>query len=258
MKVLLVYAHPEPASFNGAMRDLAIATLTSAGHSVTVSDLYAQGFNPVASSRDVTVRSNEEVFNLGIEQMHAVKNGVLATDVQSELDKLLAADILILQFPLWWFSLPAILKGWIDRVFVFGAAYDFGRTWGNGVFAGKRAMLAFTASAPEAAFYPDGRNGDMERVLWPLHAGILALCGYSVLPPFIAHGIPFVGAPAMQAALERYSQRLLELATIKPLFFHPDSDIQAYRLRPDIEPATPGQHRGRRLHLPDPAISSDQ
>lgn len=251
MKVLLVYAHPEPASFNGAMRDIAVATLTAAGHSVTVSDLYAQGFNPVAGPGDVTIRSNEQVFNLGMEQMHAAKQATLATDVQSELDKLLAADMLILQFPLWWFSLPAILKGWIDRVFVFGAAYDFGRTWGKGVFAGKRAMLAFTASAPAAAFYPDGRNGDMERVLWPLHAGVLALCGYAVLPPFIAHGIPFVGAAAMQAELERYRQRLLELASTTPLYFHPDKDILDYRLRPDIEPATPGQHRGNRLHLPD-------
>ena len=251
MKVLLVYAHPEPMSFNGAMRDMALATLTAAGHSVTVSDLYAQNFNPVAGPGDVAVRSNEQVLNLGMEQLHAVQQGALATDVQAELDKLLAADMLILQFPMWWFSLPAMLKGWIDRIFVFGAAYDFGRTWGKGVFAGKRAMLAFTASAPAAAFYPDGRNGDMERVLWPLHAGVLALCGYSVLPPFIAHGIPFVGAAAMQAELERYRQRLLEITTIKPLYFHPDSDIQGYRLRADVEPATPGQHRGSRWHLPD-------
>jgi len=251
MKVLLVYAHPEPMSFNGAMRDTALATLTAAGHSVVISDLYAQGFNPVAGPGDVAVRSNEQVLNLGMEQLHAVKQGTLAKDVQTELDKLLAADMLILQFPMWWFSLPAMLKGWIDRIFVFGAAYDFGRTWNKGVFAGKRAMLAFTASAPAVAFYPDGRNGDMERVLWPLHAGVLALCGYSVMPPFIAHGIPFVGAAAMDADLERYRQHLLEIATMKPLYFHPDSDIEGYRLRADIEPATPGQHRGRRWHLPD-------
>jgi len=253
MQVLLVYAHPEPASFNGALRDLAIATLTEAGHSVTVSDLYAQGFNPVAGPADVTARKNPREFNLGMEQMHAVQNRTLAGDVQLELDKLLAADLLLLQFPMWWFSVPAILKGWIDRVFVFGAAYDFGRTWDKGVFAGKRAMLAFTASAPEAAFYPDGRSGDMERVLWPIHAGVLALCGYSVLPPFIAHGIPFVGPAAMQAELDRYRCSLRALETMEPLFFHPHADIENYRLRRGIEPATPGQHRGPRLHMPQPA-----
>jgi len=251
MKVLLVYAHPEPASFNAALRDAAIETLVAAGHSVMVSDLYALGFNAVAGPGDVTQRANTEVFNLGLEQMHAVKNGLLATDVQAELDKLLAADLLILQFPMWWFSMPAILKGWIDRVFVFGGAYDFGRTWDNGVFAGKRAMLSVTASAPELAFAPDGRNGDMERVLWPIHAGLLALCGYSVMPPFIAHGIPFVGEEAMVGEVGRYRSHLLGLDDLQPLFFHREADIENYRLKPDVQPATPGQHRGSRRHLPE-------
>lgn len=250
MNVLIVYAHPEPQSFNGSLRACAETTLRDAGHAVTVTDLYAQGFDPVAGPADFESLSDAEIFNVGREQMHAAQTGGFAPDVQAELDKLLAADLLLMQFPLWWFSMPAILKGWIDRVFAFGAAYDFGRTWDNGVFAGKRAMLSITASAPEAAFATDGRSGDMERVLWPIHAGILALCGYSVLPPFIAHGIPFVGAEAMQAEVDRFRQRLLDIETTAPLFFHKHADIEDHRLRPDVEPATPGQHRGRRFHLP--------
>jgi NAD(P)H dehydrogenase (quinone) len=251
MRVLIVYAHPEPASFNGALRDAAVDVLHTAGHEVTVSDLYAQGFDAVAGPADVVGRQNEDVFNLGMEQMHAAQTGAFAPDIQAELDKLLAADLLILQFPMWWFSMPAILKGWVDRVFAFGATYDFGRTWENGVFAGRKAMLSITASAPEAAFKPDGRNGDMERVLWPIHAGILALCGYSVLPPFIAHGIPFIGEEAMQAELERYKQRLLAVDTTETLFFHSGDEIVDYRLAENIEPVTPGQHRGPRWHLPE-------
>ena len=251
MQVLIVYAHPEPTSFNGALRNLAEDTLREAGHEVTVSDLYALGFDAVAGPADMTTRQNEEVFNLGMEQMHAAQHGTFAPVVQAELDKLMAADFLLLQFPMWWFSMPAILKGWIDRVFAFGAAYDFGRTWDKGVFVGRKAMLSITLSAPEVAFKPDGRNGDMERVLWPIHAGILALCGYSVLPPFIAHGIPFVGEASMQAELERFRQRLLTIDTIEPMFFHSSDEFVEYRLPPDIEPATPGQHRGHRWHLPE-------
>jgi NAD(P)H dehydrogenase (quinone) len=251
MQVLIVYAHPEPASFNGALKNVAVDTLRAAGHEVTVSDLYALGFNAVAGPADVTGRQNEAAFNLGMEQMHAAQTGGFATDVQAELDKLMAADFLLLQFPLWWFSMPAILKGWVDRVFAFGAAYDFGRTWENGVFTGRKTMLSITASAPELAFRPDGRNGDMERVLWPIHAGVLALCGFSVLPPFIAHGIPFVGEEAMAAELERFKQRLLTIDTTEPLFFHSSDEIVDYRLAPDIEPATPGQHRGPRRHMPE-------
>jgi NAD(P)H dehydrogenase (quinone) len=251
MQVLILCAHPEPTSFNGALCSVAARTLTEAGHEVLVSDLYAQSFQAVAGPADVTRRQNEEVFNLGMEQMHAAQNNAFAADVQAELDKLLAADFLLLQFPMWWFSMPAILKGWIDRVFAFGAVYDFGRTWENGMFTGRKAMLSITASAPEIAFKPDGRNGDMERVLWPIHAGILALCGYSVLPPFIAHGIPFVGEDAMTAELERFRQRLQSIDTTEPLFFHRGDEIVDYRLAPDVEPRTPGQHRGPRWHLPE-------
>jgi NAD(P)H dehydrogenase (quinone) len=250
MKVLLVYAHPEARSFNGGMRDLAVETLSGAGHEVFVSDLYGLGFNAVAGPADVVARQNEGVFNLGLEQMHAAGEGAFAPEIQTELDKLMAADLLLFQFPMWWFSMPAILKGWIDRIFAFGAAYDFGRTWDKGVFAGRRAMLSFTLSAPEAAFLPDGRNCDMERVLWPIHAGILALVGYSVLPPFVSHGIPFIGEEAMHAELERYRARLRSIEGDAPLFFHPSAEISDYRLLPGVEPATPGQHRGARKHLP--------
>lgn len=250
MHALIVYAHPEPQSFNASLRSSAEETLLAAGHTVTVTDLYKQGFDPVAGPADFAGPSDTEMFNVGREQMHAARTDSFAPVVQAEIDKLMAADLLLLQFPLWWFSMPAILKGWIDRVFAFGVAYDFGRTWDNGVFVGKRAMLSITASAPEAAFATDGRSGDMERVLWPIHAGILALCGYSVLPPFIAHGIPFVGEDAMQAEVERFRQRVLEIESTAPLFFHPHADIEDHRLRPEVEPATPGQHRGRRFHLP--------
>jgi NAD(P)H dehydrogenase (quinone) len=251
MRVLLVYAHPESQSFNGAMLNAARETLVAGGHDVEVSDLYALGFNPVAGKHDVLELQNDAVFNLGAEQMHASKHDGFAPDVAAEIAKLMRADLLVLQFPMWWFSMPAIMKGWIDRVFAFGQAYDFGRTWEQGVFSGRKAMLAITASAPAAAFMPDGKNGDMERVLWPIHAGILALCGYSVLPPFIAHGIPFVGPEAMEAELARYRERLSAVGTTQPLYFHSSSDIENYRLKADVTPATPAQHRGKRRHMTD-------
>ncbi len=251
MQVLLVYAHPEPTSFNASLRDVAIEGLQAAGHAVDLLDLYATGFNPVAGPDDVLQRQDDERFNLGMEQMHAAQMRGFEPELQNHIDRLLAADFLLLQFPMWWFSMPAILKGWIDRVFAFGAAYDFGRTWDQGVFVGRRTMLAITASAPQAAFATDGRSGDMERVLWPIHAGVLALCGYSVLPPFIAHGIPFVGPEVMQAELDRYGETLANLDSLEPLFFHGSKDIEDHRLRADVKPATPGQHRGPRMHLPD-------
>ena len=250
MNVLIVYAHPEPASFNGAMKDLAVETLTGAGHAVTVSDLYAMNFNPVAGAHDFSSRADPDHLDVGTEQAHAARHGGFTPDVQAEIDKLMAADFLLLQFPFWWYSVPAILKGWIDRVFAYGVAYDFGRTWDRGVFAGRRAMLSFTTSAPPTSSMPDGRNGDLERTLWPLHAGTLALCGYDVLKPFVAHAVRWVDAPRRQAILAEFRTRLLNIASDEPLFFQKLDDYGPDgRLKPGIEPRTPGQHRGPRLHL---------
>ncbi len=250
MRVLIVYAHPEPKSFNGAMKDLAVDILSAAGHSVTVSDLYAQGFNPVAGAHDFTRRVDPTCLDLGVEQANAARTGAFAPDVQAEIDKLMAADLLILQFPFWWYSVPAILKGWIDRVFAYGVAYDFGRTWDRGVFRGRRAMLAFTTSAPPTSSLTDGRNGDLERTLWPLHAGVLALCGYDVLKPCVAHAVRWVDQDRREAILADYCERLLHIESDQPLFFQKIEDYGPDgRLKADIEPRTPGQHRGRRFHL---------
>ncbi len=250
MRVLIVYAHPEPQSFNGAMKDLAVETLAAAGHSVTVSDLYGQHFNPVAGARDFTTRADPTRLDVGVEQANAAQTARFAPDVQAEIDKLMAADLLILQFPFWWYSVPAMLKGWIDRVFAYGVAYDFGRTWDRGVFRGRRAMLAFTTSAPPTSSFPDGRNGDLERTLWPLHAGVLALCGYDVLKPCVAHAVRWVDQARREAILAEYRQRLLHIESDQPLFFQKLEDYGPDgRLKPAIEPATPGQHRGPRFHL---------
>jgi NAD(P)H dehydrogenase (quinone) len=250
MRILIVYAHPEPTSFNGVMKELAVETLTAAGHEVTLSDLYAQGFNPVVGPHDFIHRADPGRLDVGTEQANAARTAGFAPDVQAEIDKLMAADFLILQFPFWWYSVPAMLKGWIDRVFAYGVAYDFGRTWDRGVFRGRRAMLALTTSAPPTSSFPDGRNGDLERTLWPLHAGVLALCGYDVLQPYVAHAVRWIDQARREAILADYRQRLLHIETDEPLFFQKLGDYDPDgRLKPGIEPRTPGQHRGPRFHL---------
>jgi NAD(P)H dehydrogenase (quinone) len=250
MKILIVFAHPEPQSFNAGMKNLAVDTLTAQGHTVIVSDLYQEGFNAEAGPADFSERLNGEKLDLGSEQEHAGKNDCFAPEIQGEIDRLFDADLVIFQFPMWWYSMPAIMKGWIDRVFAYGVVYDFGRTWDRGVLKGKRAMLAFTTGAPATTFDPDGRNGDLERVLWPIHAGVLALCGFEVLPPFVGWAPNWIGDDGRQGILDAYAGRLRNLENDEPLFFHSldDYDEQSH-LKPDIEPATPCQHRGPTIQI---------
>src|SRR5687767_12931505 len=115
MNVLIVHAHPEPLSFNAALTTAATAALRAAGHVVTVSDLYAEHFDPVAGRHDFLQTANPERFHYQTEQAHAAANRSFAPDLAREQARLLAADLLVLQFPLWWGAPPAILKGWLDR-----------------------------------------------------------------------------------------------------------------------------------------------
>jgi NAD(P)H dehydrogenase (quinone) len=149
MKVLLVFAHPEPRSLNGALRHVAIQELEAQGHEVLTSDLYAINWKSEVDQADFPLLAPDERFIPAAASKKAFEANALTEDVKAEVEKLLWADALILQFPLWWFTMPAILKGWVDRVFAYGFAYGVGehsdKRWGDrygeGTLAGKRAML---------------------------------------------------------------------------------------------------------------------
>lgn len=236
MNVLIVYAHPEPKSFNGAMKDAATETLRGAGHDVVVSDLYALKFQPVAGPSDMTGdREDPEFFSLPKEQTKAYQEGVTAPDIAAEVEKLKRADLLIFQFPIWWFGMPGILKGWADRVFARGFAYMFGRKYDTGMFRGKTALVAATTGTSADTYAPDGIDGDILAVLWPIHNGLFRYCGFDVLPPFIAYMPGRVGEAGRAAYLNEYRKRLDALTTTPKLFFHPAEDYGPNeRLKPGV------------------------
>src|SRR5271165_7071051 len=160
MNVFVILAHHERRSFNGALFDIAVATLTEAGHTVVTSDLHRMPFNPVSDRRTFVSVTDATYLKQQIEELHATETGGFAPEIEAELAKLEACDLMIWQFPLWWFSVPAILKGWVDRVFAMGRTYGGGRVYETGIFRGKRAMLSLTIGGPPETYRKDGRNGD--------------------------------------------------------------------------------------------------
>ena len=202
MHVLLVSAHPEPRSFNGALVDQAKAVFAEQGWEAETSDLYAMNFNPVASGADFKDLDPSDRLDYYAEQKRAYEVGALSDDIALEIEKIKRCDLMILQFPLYWFSVPAILKGWIDRVFVPGFAFGGGAWYDRGGLVGKRAMLSMTMAAFPEMMAPGGINGLLEVNLWPLQNGVLAFCGFDVLRPFIANAVPYVDEPARLALLE--------------------------------------------------------
>jgi NAD(P)H dehydrogenase (quinone) len=247
VKVFIVHAHPEPKSFGSALLMHSVDTLRGVGHEVVVSDLYAMNFNPVASAADFKQRRFPDALQYDREQKFAHQNGFFADDIQSEIDKLLWCDFLILQFPLWWFSVPAMMKGWIDRVFANDVAYGAGgRRMDAGGLKGRKAMITTTTACYPEMVAPDGLLGDLHVNLWHLHHGTLAYTGFKVLPPFTAWSIHYTTQEQRERYLDDYGARLRNLEGIEPMFFHPLADFgEDWRLKPGIEAATVGQRRGK-------------
>lgn len=212
MKILIVIAHPEPKSFNAAMYQEAIKTMEEEGHEVKTSDLYRMNFNPVSDRNNFTTVKNTAYFSQQNEEHFAYENNGFASDVLAEQDKVLWCDLMIWQFPLWWFSVPAILKGWVDKVFAMGKFYDNGRMYDTGLLKGKKALLSITTGGPEKN-YTTAKYGSTDQVLHPIQTGILEFVGFSVLPLEIHCSIERIEDEKRKEILEKWSNRLKDIFT---------------------------------------------
>jgi NAD(P)H dehydrogenase (quinone) len=242
MNVLIVYAHPDPNSLNAALKNHAVRHLEAAGHAVQLSDLYAMEWNAKLAASEIP------------EQEHH------RTDILREQEKLRWADTVIFQFPLWWFSMPAIMKGWVERVYTLGFGYGVGehsdQRWGDrygeGTLAGKRAMLMVTAGGWESHYGPRGINGAVDDLLFPIQHGILFYPGMEVLPPFLVYRTGRMDDARFAAICEQLEQRLDTLATTQPIPFrrqnHGDYEIPAMTLKSEIAPGV----MGFKSHLDQP------
>jgi NAD(P)H dehydrogenase (quinone) len=228
LNTLIVYCHPEPTSFNAALRDAAIETLVSIGHSVEVSDLYGNGFDPVEKPKHYQNRKISDRFEPLTEQRHACKTNSLPADVAREIERLEKSELVIFQFPMWWHQQPAMLKGWFDRVFVAGGLYTSKMRYSNGYFKGKTTICAVTSGAPIETFTERGRaGGTIEYLLHTLNYS-LHYMGFTVLPPQLfteiqGSGFTYRSEEGFQAhlntGLQKWKKTLSSLDKLEPLSF---------------------------------------
>jgi NAD(P)H dehydrogenase (quinone) len=230
MKYFSVYAHPEPRSLNGALKDAAVEALLAAGHEVRVSDLYAMKFKAVADAADFPARDPVERLIYHRASGEAYHGGTQAPDIRTEQQKLEWAEAVILQFPLWWFSMPAIMKGWLDRVFAHGFAIGVPkpgtRQWlryGEGTLAGRRAMIATTTGGREAQYAQRGLNGPIEDLLFPTTHGALFYTGMVVVPSFIGYQTVRIGEAEYAKLAAAYVERLITIASTAPIPFRTEN-----------------------------------
>jgi putative NADPH-quinone reductase len=210
MHALIVFVHPEPRSFNGALKNIALDTLTDLGWTVEISDLYAEGFNPAAGPGDVrAVQAADRSFSLMRAQRLAATTGGYTEQIEREQHRLARADLVIFQFPIWWYSVPAMLKGWFDRVLTHGFAYDDENLFEDGFLRGKRALVSLTTGGSADELHADAdRTGTPEDWLRAVQGGTLGFVGMQVLPPFIAFAPKSLDEVSRRAELVRWKDHL--------------------------------------------------
>lgn len=228
-QVLIVFAHPEPTSLTRQLVEVAVDTLQGQGHGVTLSDLYGMRWKAVFDQHDFPTRADPDRLSFVTESGHAYSTGRQTADVASEQQKLLAADALVLQFPLWWFGMPAILKGWVERVFAYGLAYGYKGEgnryrYGDGGLKGKRAMLSVVVGGPVEDYSPRGINGPLEQLLFPITHGTLFFAGMDVLPTHAVYGSSHITPAGVDAAKLAWRSCLERLFNDAPIPFRRQND----------------------------------
>jgi NAD(P)H dehydrogenase (quinone) len=254
MKVLTVSAHPRRDSLTTALHDIAVATLTGDGHEVKSSRLYEMGWKAAADEADfgdTTAGDSSFMFASG----EAFDNGSLSPDIQAEQDKLRWADTVLLHFPLWWFSMPAIMKGWVDRVLTMGFGYGTGpaaKRYGGGLLDGKRAMLVVAVGGREENYAARGINGPIQDLLFPIEHGIFSYTGMEVLPAHVVFSANRVTPQRFADLADELRERMSTLDKIEPVPFRRgdsgDYHDRVLTLRDGLEtPGTTGFDLHRRI-----------
>jgi NAD(P)H dehydrogenase (quinone) len=173
MKYLIIYTHPNPQSFNHAVKETIVEELQKAGRVVTVRDLYALKFNPALKREDLA----------------ALEKGTVLEDVKTEQDFIQSADIIVVIFPLWWAGMPAMLKGYIDRVFTEGFAYRITENDITGLLNNKKVVMITTTGAPQEMYEESGMFRSMGQTI---DEGIFRFCGMEIIEHKYLTAIPYI------------------------------------------------------------------
>lgn len=153
MNHLIVVAHPSADSFTMGLARSYADELQRLGHRQQTCDLYRMGFDPVLAA--------QEIAPIG-------EGRLVPAAVLKAQDDVRAADVLTVIYPLWWLSMPAILKGYIDRVFARGFAYELHKGVVRGLLAGRKAVMITVSGAPLPALVKSG-NWNAMQVLQDTH-----------------------------------------------------------------------------------------
>ncbi|MDF2869732.1 MAG: putative NADPH-quinone reductase [Anaerocolumna sp.] len=186
MNHLVVFAHPNPKSFGKGILDTVVKASEEKGAAVKVRDLYELGFDPILKPSDFV----------------AFKEGKVPEDIATEQEIIRWADVITFIYPVWWTSLPAILKGYVDRVFSYGFAYEYIDGAPNGLLKGKKALLFSTTGTPDELYAANGMHASMKQTT---DQGIFNFSGMEEVSHTFFGAVPYVSEEVRGDYLQKVS-----------------------------------------------------
>lgn len=173
MNHLVIFAHPNPKSFGKGIVDTIQKTVEDNGSKIIIRDLYAIGFNPVLAPAD----------------FEAFQSGNTPQDIKTEQDHVSWADVITFVYPVWWLGLPAMLKGYVDRVLSYGFGYEYVNGAPAGLLKGKKGLLFCTTGTPSDIYAQNGMHNSMKQTS---DIGIFNFCGIEVVNHSFFGAVPYV------------------------------------------------------------------
>lgn len=192
MKHLIVFAHPRSESFNRAILDMTVSTLKRKGHEVVVRDLYAIDFYPVLKPQDTA----------------AMKIGQTPEDIKTEQEYIAKADVITFIYPIWWTGMPAILKGYIDRVFSYGFAYAHGAQRIDKLLTGKKGLIINTHGLPKEYYDQIGVTVGLKITS---DTGIFDFTGIDLVEHLLFGSVPSAGESALKEILKKVEETVAKM-----------------------------------------------
>lgn len=191
MNQLIVFAHPNQKSFCKGIVNTIETTSKESGYEIRVRDLYEIGFDPILKPDDFV----------------ALQSANIPNDIKTEQEHIKWADIITFVYPVWWSGFPAMLKGYVDRIFSYGFAYESVDGTPRGLLSGKKALLFCTTGSPNEVYAQNGMHNSMKQTT---DIGIFNFSGIEVISHTFFGAVPNVSDETRKEYLKEVEKIIKE------------------------------------------------
>ncbi|MBL42331.1 MAG: hypothetical protein CMM49_06725 [Rhodospirillaceae bacterium] len=245
MNFYIILAHPESKSFNSSIANELRVFLENKGHKVKFNDLYKNNFNPLLSRENFSNQSDTDLVQFPKAQLDSIINNTTSSDIEYEHKNIQWSDIIILQFPLWLYGMPAILKGWCDRVLSEGFAHQPSKNlwFDKSLLNKKKILLSITTNGKRETYSSKGRHGSINIILWPI-INAFAFSGINIIKPFISFDVIRCGQIQRKSMIEKLKKYTENINNAELVKIHKLNDYETNGLlKNNISPMTAGQQK---------------